>query len=60
MENDYCLNQCPIGQEYKKQVLEYNDSVFDAAYDYRKLIDVCIHTCNKFKNKEENLDDGEL
>lgn len=60
MLNDYCFNQCPIGQEYKAQVLQNSDSVFDAVYDYRKLIDVCIHTCNNFKNKEENLDDGEL
>ena len=60
MLNDYCFNQCPIGQEYKKQVLEDNDSVFDAVYDYKNLINVCLYTCNKFKNREENLDDGEL
>ena len=43
MLNDYCFNQCPIGQEYKKQVLEDNDSVFDAVYDYKNLINYTEH-----------------
>lgn len=58
MLNDYCFNQCPIGQEYKAQVLQNNDSVFDAVYDYRDLINICLTKCNKFK-EEENFENGE-
>lgn len=54
--NNYCLNQCPIGQEYKKQVLEYNDSVFDAVSDVQRMLEQCMKTCKLF-NQKENLDD---
>ena len=50
--NNYCFEECPIGQEYKKQVLEKNDSIFDAIYDYENLINICRFSCNK--NKKEN------
>lgn len=56
--NNYCFEECPIGKEYKKQVLEKNDSVFDAIYDYENLINTCRFVCNK--NKKENKKEEDL
>ena len=53
MEHNYCLEECPIGKKYKEYVLQKHDSVFDAVYEYKKLINVCMFICNKFKYEKE-------
>lgn len=58
MLNDYCFNQCPIGQEYKNQVLQNSDSVFDAVYAYKNLIRTCLLSCHKFNKEEEKIENG--
>lgn len=57
--NDYCINQCPIGQEYKATFLEQDDSVFDAVFDVQRMLEACMKTCHVFHKEEENLEDGD-
>ena len=57
--NNYCINQCPIGQKYKATFLEQDDSVFDAVSDVQRMLEACMKTCQVFREGEESLENGD-
>ena len=45
MNITFCKNQCQLGQSAVKVYLEMNESVMDAASDFRKFTANCVKTC---------------
>lgn len=53
--NDFCIKSCPLGKKKSKELLDKNNSVYDAAMDMRFFVEECLKTCphkDKFKAKE--------
>lgn len=46
MDITYCSKECPIGDTARKKFLTTNNSVYDAAMDFRFFIDDCAKTCS--------------
>ena len=41
-----CSDKCPKGRAFLKQVLNDNNSAFDAAVDMWQFVDKCRDTCD--------------
>jgi hypothetical protein len=41
----YCNNSCPIGQKESKEILDNNNSAYDAALDFMWFAEKCFETC---------------
>lgn len=53
---NYCLEECPIGEKYKEEALQKQDSVFDAVDEVHEFLIDCNKNCDK--NKFEAKNDG--
>ena len=47
---EYCNNKCVIGIEARNKFLDENNSVYDAALDFRWFTSKCFKTC-PYKDK---------
>lgn len=55
MNLTYCNTQCPIGMKARKDFLNDNNSVCDAASDFWAFTEECFKTCSyKDKHLEED------
>jgi hypothetical protein len=43
--NNFCIKGCPIGIEKSRELLDKNNSAYDAAMDMQFFVDKCIKTC---------------
>lgn len=51
----YCGKECLIGKEKSKELLNNNNSVYDAALDFMWFTEECFKTCPyKDKHVKEN------
>lgn len=46
----YCIKECPLGKEKSRELLDKNNSAYDAALDMQFFVDKCIKTC-PYKDK---------
>ena len=56
--NDFCIKCCHIGKEKSEELLNKNNSVYDAAMDMHIFVEHCIKTCQykcNFKQDEIEL-----
>jgi hypothetical protein len=49
-KNDFCIKSCPVGIEKSKELLDKNNSAYDAAIDMYFFVEECMKTC---PHKEE-------
>lgn len=56
MDINYCLEECPIGEKYKEEALQKQDSVFDAVDEVHEFLIDCNKNCkeNKFEVKNDD------
>lgn len=45
MTHDYCISKCKIGLDKSRELLDANNSPYDAAFDFSCFIDECFKTC---------------
>lgn len=45
MDITYCNDSCPIGKAARELFLDFNNSAFDAAFDFRHFADNCFKVC---------------
>lgn len=56
MNISYCDKLCPIGSKVSEEILNKNNSAFDAAIDFTYFVEECFKTCPyKEKHTEENI-----
>jgi hypothetical protein len=48
-QREYCSNQCPIGKKKKEQLLDMNNSAYDAAIGMLWFVEKCAETCERCK-----------
>lgn len=58
IDNNYCLKECNIGKKYKEEILQKQDSVFDAVEEINEVLNVCTKTCDKNCKIEEVKESG--
>lgn len=54
---DFCIRECPLGKEKSQELLDRNNSAYDAAMDMCFFVEECIKTCphkDKFSKTKEN------
>lgn len=49
---DCCSKDCPKGKKVSEQLLESNNSAYDAAIDFWAFVKDCSLTCPYIKSKE--------
>ena len=42
---DFCIKGCPLGREKSKELLDKNNSAYDAAMDMYFFVEECVKTC---------------
>ena len=42
---EFCIKSCPLGLEKRKEFLDKNNSVYDAATDMYFFVKECMKTC---------------
>lgn len=55
--NDFCIKECPLGKKKSEELLDKNNSAYDAAVDMLYFVEECIKTCpnkEKFQNIDKN------
>ena len=45
----YCSDTCPIGKAKKKDLLDTNNSGYDAALDMLAFVEHCSENCERYK-----------
>lgn len=61
MDYEYCHKKCRLGREKSDELLNKNNSVYDAAMDFLRFADTCFKTCpfaDKHANATKNKNDS--
>ena len=52
VDKQYCSEKCPIGIAKKEELLNSNNSAYDAAMDMYWFVEQCCRTCERYSNGE--------
>lgn len=54
MDNEYCIKNCELGRRKSRELLDQNNSAYDAALDMHWFVEECKKTCPLWRgeNKE--------
>ncbi len=53
MDLNYCNKSCPIGIEKSRELLDKNNSAYDAAISFRFFVEDCFKYCPYKKEHKE-------
>lgn len=55
----YCVRECPIGKLESNEILNRNNSAFDAAFDMQYFVKGCLEKGCKYEKERLEYDEKE-